>query len=153
MIPVFDGFAALKMVRTLLPHLVLLNDRLPGMDGLECLDLLRASKGMQQTSVILMSAAPPQSVQARTDLILLEKPFEMESLLTLIRHLLAFELMRFFLFPPLIYKISMEGVTRLAETASIRGMANREQYLITDLLVEGAIPSLACRRQKAASPW
>jgi hypothetical protein len=47
----------------------------------------------------------------------------------------------------------MEGVTRLAETASIRGMANREQYLITDLLVEGAIPSLACRRQKAASPW
>ena len=108
MIPVFDGFAALKMVRTLLPHLVLLNDRLPGMDGLECLDLLRASKGMQQTPVILMSAAPPQSVQARTDLILLEKPFEMESLLTLIRHLLAFELMRFFLFPPLIYKISME---------------------------------------------
>ena len=96
------------MVRTLLPHLVLLDDGLPGMDGLECLDLLRASKGMQQTPVILMSAAPPQSVQARTDLILLEKPFEMESLLTLIRHLLAFELMRFFLFPPLIYKISME---------------------------------------------
>jgi hypothetical protein len=52
-----------------------------------------------------------------------------------------------------IYKILMEGVTRLAETASIREMANREEYLITDLLVEGATPSLACRRQKAASPW
>jgi DNA-binding response OmpR family regulator len=107
-IPVFDGFAALKMVRILLPHLVLLDDGLPGMDGLECLDLLRASKGMHQTPVILMSAAPPQSVHARTDLILLEKPFEMASLLTLIRHLLAFELTRFFLFPPLIYKLWME---------------------------------------------
>jgi hypothetical protein len=39
---------------------------------------------------------------------MLEKPFEMESLLTLIRHLLAFELTRFFLFPPPIYKIAME---------------------------------------------
>jgi hypothetical protein len=39
---------------------------------------------------------------------MLEKPFEMESLLTLIRHLLAFELTRFFLFPPPINKIVME---------------------------------------------
>ena len=39
---------------------------------------------------------------------MLEKPFEMESLLTLIRHLLAFELTRFFLFPPPINKIAME---------------------------------------------
>jgi len=39
---------------------------------------------------------------------MLEKPFEMEFLLTLIRHLLAFELTRFFLFPPPIYKIAME---------------------------------------------
>ena len=52
-----------------------------------------------------------------------------------------------------IYKLLIEGVTRLAETASRRGMANREYDLITDLLVEGAIPSLASRRQKAASPW
>ena len=33
-------------------------------------DLLPASKGMEQTPVILMSAAPPQSVQARPDLVL-----------------------------------------------------------------------------------
>ncbi len=45
-IHVFDGCAALKMVRTLLPHLVLLDYGLPSMYGLECLDLLRASKGM-----------------------------------------------------------------------------------------------------------
>jgi len=38
---VLDGFAALKVVRTLIPHLILLDYLLPGMDGLECLDRLR----------------------------------------------------------------------------------------------------------------
>ncbi len=58
------------------------------LDGLKCLDMLRASKGTEQTPVILMSAAPPQGVQSRTDLALLEKPFEMDILLALIRRLL-----------------------------------------------------------------
>ena len=34
------------------------------MSGLECLDMLRASKGTEQTPVILMSAALPEGVQA-----------------------------------------------------------------------------------------
>jgi DNA-binding response OmpR family regulator len=85
---VSDRFAALKMVRTLIPHLVVLDYQLPGMDGLECLDHLRASKGMEQTPAILMSAALPQNVQVRTDLIFLEKPFEMETFLTLVREFL-----------------------------------------------------------------
>jgi CheY-like chemotaxis protein len=58
---VSDGFAALKLVRTLIPQLVLLDYLMPSMDGLECLDKLRESKGMQQTPVILMSATPPTS--------------------------------------------------------------------------------------------
>ncbi len=68
--------------------------RQKGMDGLECLDMLRASKGMEQTPVILMSAGLPEGVQkrgrvqARSDLIFLEKPFEMDTLLTLIRQIL-----------------------------------------------------------------
>jgi CheY-like chemotaxis protein len=85
---VADGFAALKLVRTLIPHLVLLDYLLPGMDGLECLDRLRESKGCEQTPVILMSAAPPKGVTSRPDLTFLEKPFEMDTLLTLIRHIL-----------------------------------------------------------------
>ena len=32
--------------------------------------MLRVSKGTEQTPVILMSAAPPQGVQSRTDLVL-----------------------------------------------------------------------------------
>lgn len=87
-IHVLDGFAALKVARTLIPHLILLDYLLPGMDGLECLDMLRASKDLEQIPAILMSATPPQSAQTRSDLTLLEKPFEMDTLLTLIRYLL-----------------------------------------------------------------
>lgn len=90
-IHVSDGFAALKVVRTLIPHLILLDYLLPGMDGLECLDRLRESQGVEQTPVIFMSATPPQNVQARTDLALLEKPFEMDALLVLIRQLIEGE--------------------------------------------------------------
>ena len=91
---VFDGFAALKAVRTITPHLILLDYMLPGMDGLQCLDQLRASKEAERTAVILMSTALPEGVQMRgrvqdrTDLVFLEKPFEMDTLLTLIRHIL-----------------------------------------------------------------
>lgn len=87
-IHVLDGFAALKVVRTLIPHLILLDYWLPGMDGLECLDTLRTSNDLLQTPVILMSSALPQQARERSDLTLLEKPFEMDTLLTLIRHLL-----------------------------------------------------------------
>ncbi|HYU76051.1 MAG TPA: response regulator [Ktedonobacteraceae bacterium] len=87
-IHVADGFAALKLVRTLIPQLVLLDYLLPGMDGLECLDWLRESKGCEQTPVILMSAAPPKGVGERPDLTFLEKPFEMDTLLTLIQQIL-----------------------------------------------------------------
>jgi CheY-like chemotaxis protein len=87
-IQVADGFAALKLVRTLIPQLVLLDNLLPGMDGLECLDRLGESKGCEQTPVILMSAAPPKGVGKRPDLTFLEKPFEMDTLLTQIRQIL-----------------------------------------------------------------
>ena len=78
------------MVRTITPHLILLDYQLPGMDGLECLERLRESKGVEQVPVIFMSATPPQNVQARTDLVLLEKPFEMDALLAHIRPLSVF---------------------------------------------------------------
>jgi CheY-like chemotaxis protein len=38
-----DGFEALKLVRSITPHLFLLDYNLPGMDGLELVDQLRAT--------------------------------------------------------------------------------------------------------------
>jgi CheY-like chemotaxis protein len=58
-----------------IPHLILLDYLLPGMDGLECLDRLRENKGVEQTPVIFMSATPPPNIQARTDLVFLECKF------------------------------------------------------------------------------
>jgi len=93
-IHVADSFAALKVVQTITPQLILLDYILSGTSELACLDMLRASKGVERTPVIFMSAAllegvqKRQQVQARSDLVFLEKPFEPDALLTLIRHLL-----------------------------------------------------------------
>src|SRR5689334_11170967 len=78
---VSDGFTALKLVRTLTPHLIVLDYLLPGMNGLECLDRLRESKGMEQTPAILMSASLPKKRPTRDDLVFFEKPFEIDTLL------------------------------------------------------------------------
>jgi hypothetical protein len=51
------------------------------------LDKLREGKGVEQVPAILMSATPPQYVQDRSDLVFLEKPFEMNAFLILIRQL------------------------------------------------------------------
>ncbi|GCE10104.1 response regulator [Dictyobacter aurantiacus] len=86
---VLNGFEALTMVQAIVPCLILLDYHLPGMNGLECLDLLRASKGVEETPIIFMSAAVPHQAQIRLDLTILEKPFDMETLLDLITHLLT----------------------------------------------------------------
>ncbi|HEU5384024.1 MAG TPA: response regulator [Ktedonobacteraceae bacterium] len=93
-IHVSDAFAALEVVQTVTPQLILLDYILSGTSGLAFLDLLRASKGAEHIPVIFMSAAFPEGVQkrqqveARSDLIFLEKPFEPDALLTLIQQIL-----------------------------------------------------------------
>jgi CheY-like chemotaxis protein len=55
-----DGFAALKLVRSIIPHLFLLDYNLPGMNGLELVDHLRATPNGEHTPIILMSARIPR---------------------------------------------------------------------------------------------
>lgn len=83
-----NGETALEIVRTLLPQLVLLDYRLPDIDGLACLNKLRANAGMEQTPVILMSAAFPPHIPFHPHLTFLDKPFEVDTLLEQMRHLL-----------------------------------------------------------------
>lgn len=93
-IQVADSFAALKVVQTVTPQIILLDYSLPGMSGSAFLDLFRASKGVERIPVIFMSAAFPEGIvkrqqaEARSDLIFLEQPFEPDALLALVQHLL-----------------------------------------------------------------
>lgn len=84
-----DGFAALKITRTLVPDVILLDYLLPGMDGLECIDALRISKGLEQTPILLMSANLPKRARERKDLIFVEKPFELDHLLRQVQEFFA----------------------------------------------------------------
>lgn len=83
-----DGFQALKIVSSIVPHLILIDYLLPHMDGLECARLLRTTKGIEQTPLILMSAYLPKNAAEWKDLLLLEKPFELDTFLQQVKHLL-----------------------------------------------------------------
>jgi CheY-like chemotaxis protein len=86
---VSDGFEALKAVRTLTPSLVLLDYLMPHMDGLETASTLRQREELIQVPIILMSAHLPKEARERSDLILLDKPFDLDRLLTTITELLG----------------------------------------------------------------
>ncbi len=87
-----DGFQALMVVRTIIPQLILLDYLLPGMDGLECAQHLRAIKSLEHVPMILMSAHLPKQLLEPSDLITLEKPFELDTLLNLVKELLPQEI-------------------------------------------------------------
>ena len=82
-----DGFQALKAVRTLTPHLFLLDYWLPGMNGIELYDKLQESVDLQQLPVIMMSAYLPNSELGERKIIPLHKPFEINELLAKIAEL------------------------------------------------------------------
>jgi CheY-like chemotaxis protein len=83
-----EGFQALEMVSGIVPHLILIDYLLPNMDGLECIRHLRATKGTEETPIILMSAFFPKHAAERKDILLLEKPFELGTFLQQVKHLL-----------------------------------------------------------------
>lgn len=80
-----DGFTALKLVRSITPHLFLLDYNLPGMTGLELVDHLRATPNGEETPIILMSARMPHEGIAERGLSALHKPFDLDALLRLVR--------------------------------------------------------------------
>lgn len=84
-----DGARALETVNTLTPDLVLLDYRLPGMNGLELSDRLHALETLQQTPVLLVSANLPEREIEKRQIASLKKPFELDVLLHLVETLLV----------------------------------------------------------------
>jgi len=83
---VFNGASALVAVRERTPALILLDNMMPGLTGLEVVRALRA-QGFDRLPIIMMSAALSASALLRagaTDF--LPKPFFLDDLLNCIEH-------------------------------------------------------------------
>jgi len=84
-----DGFRAGTIVATLKPNVVIIDLRMPGMDGYEVCRLIKSQESTRQADVLAMTAYPsPENVLKIKDCgarVCLSKPLNMEVLLSEIR--------------------------------------------------------------------
>jgi CheY-like chemotaxis protein len=85
---VTNGLDALQAVRAMRPGLLLLDYRLPGMNGIELYDHLQRLEGREGIPVILMSATLPYQEIAQRQVIGMKKPLDLDDLLQTIEHLI-----------------------------------------------------------------
>lgn len=84
-----DGFQALEMVKTLVPHLLILDYHLPKMNGLELSNHLQATAELENIPTLLISANTPQRELEKRRVYFIKKPFELKEMLQTIEKLLA----------------------------------------------------------------
>ena len=86
-----DGIAALQFISCIKPDLFILDYRLPGMNGLQLYDSLRAHGAFKETPALILTAALEhyQEEIASHKLLALAKPFDVDDLLSLIEEVLA----------------------------------------------------------------
>lgn len=86
-----EGMHALELAGTVHPDVILLDVRLPGLDGAEVYRRLRASQKTRRSRVIFLSAGTSLDLYHRgiEDGVLLRKPFDVRELVSLVRALLA----------------------------------------------------------------
>ncbi len=84
-----DGQTAWKFLQYFKPHLLLLDYRLPRMDGLELCDRIRADKELYDLPVLMVSAALPSQAIEQRGITSLGKPFDVDELLSTIQSLIT----------------------------------------------------------------
>ena len=92
-----DGFQALEVLKTFVPHLFILDYHLPKMNGLELYDHLQATAELKTIPMLLISANAPMRVSVHSPLRGLEqhrvyfikKPLELEEMLQTMKKILA----------------------------------------------------------------
>ena len=81
---------ALEAVKSITPHLFILDYNLPDMNGLELYDQLQTFEHLKNSLTILISAYSPIVAEVRKRrILLLRKPFELTRLLNIIEKALA----------------------------------------------------------------
>jgi two-component system, response regulator, stage 0 sporulation protein F len=86
---VHDGFDAVERARQIQPCLLLLDYKLPGMNGLEIYDHLQSMKETQDVPTIMMSASLPVAELQRRGIYQLRKPMDIGNVIRMITHALA----------------------------------------------------------------
>jgi len=88
-----DGIEGLEKARALKPHIVWTGVKMPQMDGLEMIELIRQDPTLQDTRIILCTAYYPESVKKRAVELKVDrffiKPFKVEEALSAIADCLA----------------------------------------------------------------
>src|SRR6266567_556262 len=80
---------AFKVMRTVMPHLVLLDYQLPDMNGVEFFDRMRRIGEFEKIPVILISANLPYAELTKRHLLGLEKPFDIDEVVHAVCWMLA----------------------------------------------------------------
>ena len=86
---VHDGPRALEKAQQIHPCLLLLDYRLPGMDGLEVYDRLQSIDETRGVPAIMMSAILPVEELKRRGIYQLRKPMDLGNVIRMITHALA----------------------------------------------------------------
>lgn len=86
---VHDGPQALERARQLQPCLLLLDYRLPGMNGLEVYDRLQSMEETRGVPAIMMSATLPTEELQRRGIYQLRKPMDIGNVIRMITHAIA----------------------------------------------------------------
>ena len=84
-----DGKQALKIVQNVKPNVLLVDNNLPDMKGIELYDRIQVEKELENVPVLLMSANVPVQEVKKRNLFCLNKPFELNDLLQTIERLLT----------------------------------------------------------------
>jgi two-component system, response regulator, stage 0 sporulation protein F len=84
-----NGLQALEKAPQIYPCLLLLDYRLPGLNGIELYDLLQEKKETSGVPAIMMSATLPVAELQRRGIYQLRKPMDIGSVIRMITHALA----------------------------------------------------------------
>jgi DNA-binding response OmpR family regulator len=83
-----DGKTAWKFLQHVTPQLVILDYRLPDLDGLQLYDRMRASARLHDVPVLLLSAVLPTCEVERRKMVSLDKPFDLDNFMHTVERLL-----------------------------------------------------------------
>jgi CheY-like chemotaxis protein len=76
-----SGNDALRLLQTLKPEVIILDYRLPDMTGIDLYDRLQANNDLRTIPVVLTSASNHQDEIEKRDILMLDKPFDIDDLL------------------------------------------------------------------------